>query len=172
MTVEKKIFVFDLNGTLLSRVKENKGTYLDKKKPDAIIPGRGDLIYLRPHLDKLINYLHENDITYMLWTTAMEHNGIHLTNLLESKGMTRAIHKYYHAHATKLDENSYKRGKDMNKIAELENVSVKNVFLIDDEIIKCIPESSYIPIEEYQAMNEEDDALIRIIERIKICNGN
>ncbi|KAI5166641.1 hypothetical protein NEIRO03_1204 [Nematocida sp. AWRm78] len=168
MSADRKIFVFDLNGTLLTRVKENKGEVLNLMKPDGIIPGMGDLIYVRPHLDKLIEYLHSNAIEYVLWTTAMEHNGIHLMNAVEKKGMTKSLYKLYHAHSTKIEGHPFKRGKDLSVISNLVGVPVNNIFLIDDEVIKCIPSSSHIPIEEYNILkSKQDTALIKIIEVIK-----
>lgn len=167
MSKNEKVFVFDLNGTLLARIKERKGKYLSARDADGIIPGTGDLIYIRPHLDKLISYLDDNEITYVLWTTAMEHNGIHLVSALREKGLKNHKHSLYHSHSTPIKEHPYKRAKNMQVVADIYNTSIDNVFLIDDEQIKCIPDSCYISIDPYDPLNKEDDALIRIVDTIK-----
>ncbi|KAI5192468.1 hypothetical protein NEMIN01_2032 [Nematocida minor] len=167
MTRGEKIFVFDLNGTLLTRVKENKGEHLKVRDADEILPSRGDLIYIRPHLDALASYLHENKIKYVLWTTAMEHNGVHLVNAVKKRGLDKYLGTLFHSHSTPVVSHPFKRAKNMKVIADLYNTEIENVFLIDDEIIKCVPESAYIPISEYSPMNTKDDALLQIIETIK-----
>lgn len=167
MTSSQKVFVFDVNGTLLIRVKEKKGEHLKKRDADGVLPGMGDLLYIRPHLEKLIEFLHGNNIRYCLWTTAMEHNAVHLVQLLKDRGLNRAAHTYYYSHSTPEVGHPYKRGKELSKIAEVEKTDLENVFLIDDEVRKCIPQSQHIEISEYNALNDEDDAFLQIIEVIK-----
>ncbi|KAH9385669.1 uncharacterized protein NEMAJ01_0565 [Nematocida major] len=166
MSSSKKVFVFDLNGTLLARVKENKGKLMKMQEPDGVLSGPGDLIYLRPHLGELVEFLHKNNVQYALWTTAMEHNGVRLASMVEKAGMTKALGKYYHAHSEPIKGHPYKRSKNMQVVASATGVSIEDVFLIDDEVLKCIPVSCHIPIEEYKPL-EEDTELLRIIEVIK-----
>lgn len=167
MSTNEKVFVFDLNGTLLARIKERKGEYLNVRDADGIIPGMKDLIYVRPHLEKLVKYLHDNEISYVLWTTAMEHNAIHLINAVREKGLNQYKSALFHAHSTQIPGHPFKRSKNMQMIADKYNTSIENIFLIDDESMKCIPESCHVPIDTYDPMNKEDDALIRIIDTLK-----
>lgn len=159
------VFVFDLNGTLLKRVHENKKEYLEIRASDGRVPGCGDLIYVREYLTDLISFLHKNNVKYIFWTTAMEHNGIHLVNAVVNKGMNKAIDFLYHASSTPLP-NTYKRQKNMNLIARKHSVPVENIFLIDDEEIKCVPTSAHIKIAEYDPRNTKDTALLSLIDEL------
>ncbi|KAI5180701.1 hypothetical protein NEOKW01_0985 [Nematocida sp. AWRm80] len=166
MTTSNKIFVFDINGTLLKRVKTDKPTYLKVRNADAILPTCKDLVYIRPHISKLIEFLHSNNIRYVLWTTAMEHNAIHLVNFLKKEGLNQPLTTLYYTQSLPLPDHPYKRYKDMNHLAKKYNIPVENIYLIDDEVIKCHPQSCHLPIPDYDPLNTDDTAIIDVISTI------
>ncbi|KAI5172585.1 hypothetical protein NEFER03_1660 [Nematocida sp. LUAm3] len=161
------LLVFDLNGTLMKRVKENAEKYLKVRDADGYVPRCANLLYIRPHIKELSVFLHENKINYIFWTTAMEHNAVHLVNLVKKHGMNREIGAFYHSSATKVPDHEYKRYKDLSIISEKFSVPVERIFLIDDEEYKCFPSSSHIPIDEYDPLDEKDFSLISLISTIK-----
>ncbi|KAI5184592.1 hypothetical protein NEHOM01_0267 [Nematocida homosporus] len=172
-TSPSQLFVFDINGTLLSRVKKQKHRFLTNKAPDFILPSCSDLIYFRPYLSELVSFLHSQQIKYVLWTTAMEHNAVHLVNGLIGQGLDQAIEHLYFSTAKPIPGHPYKRYKDMQIISDKHQVPIERIFLVDDEVEKCVPKSCHLPIAEYDPLNAEDRAILDIIDQIKnIINQN
>lgn len=167
MRAEEKVFVFDLNGTLLRRVKtDRKKEMLAVREADGVVPGCGDLIYLRPHIEELVEFLHTNGVQYAFWTTAMEHNAVHLLRAVGARGMNRHRAALYGSSGVPIPGHPYKKSKPLSVMAEALGVPVQRLRLVDDEAVKCTPEELYMEIEEYNPASSEDTALLALIERI------
>lgn len=166
MSVGNRVFVFDFNGTLLTRVKTGKGALLKQRAPDARL-SNGDLVYVRPHLKKLADFLHENDVTYMFWTTAMEHNAVQMETIVTQTGLNRHKRMFMYSHSTRLPDHPYKRYKDLVQVAKEFGVGVADVRLVDDDQYKCEPPSCHIHVATYDPLDEGDAALLSVIDQIK-----
>lgn len=163
MAATDLFLVFDLNGTLLRRVKADKERMMALRNPEGRLPGCNDLIYVRPHLSELLAFLHEQHIPYVFWTTAMEHNAVHLLEAITSRGMNQHRGSFFFSHATPIPEHPYKRLKDLAVVAAKYQIPLANIRLVDDEVIKCSSPELHIPIDEYNPENAEDTALLSLI---------
>ncbi|KAI5189973.1 hypothetical protein NECID01_0768 [Nematocida sp. AWRm77] len=163
--------VFDLNGTLLKRVKEDKQRIMAIRNPDGRVPPCNDLIYLRPHIGQLAEFLHKHGISYVFWTTAMEHNGVYLLNAVTETGMNQHKGSFFYTHSTPIKGHPYKRSKDLKLISTKYSVPLEQIRLIDDEEIKSMYPGLHIPISEYSPENQEDTALLSLISTLSSIIG-
>ncbi|OAG29201.1 hypothetical protein NEDG_01274 [Nematocida displodere] len=165
--IQERVFVFDLNGTLVTRVKENKREYLQVRDADERLRGCDDLIYVRPHLKELARFLHTYAIPYVFWTTAMEHNGAQLLSIVSSLGMNQHKLALFGTHATPIPGHPYKKYKDLSVLSTMLKVPLETLRLIDDEEIKSIQKDQFIKIDCYDPKNTQDTALVQLIDTLK-----
>lgn len=160
------LVVLDFNGTLLARVGEGqRARVLKEKNPDDRL-GNGDLLYMRPHAQKLADFLHANGIPYMFWTTAMEHNAVKMHALIKGHGFTKPLHLYTQAYSARLPGHAYKRYKDIAVVSKHTGIPLDRIRLVDDDAYKCSPADCHIPIKTYDPLEDEDAEILRIIQVI------
>lgn len=168
---QRKLFlVLDLNGTLMARVKEQKESHMKLNKRFSVMPSSGDLVFVRPHVRDLANYLHEEGIRYAFWTTAMEHNGVHLVDIATRNGLDMPEIKLYHSHSNKIPGHPYKRCKDLEVVSRMAQVPLEHIRLVDDEEMKAVQKDQLIQIKPYCPKEEKDDALLQLVETLKKIN--
>jgi NLI interacting factor-like phosphatase len=166
MNKEGKMIVFDLNGTLVARVKHGKGAILKLREPEKVMKN-GDLVYVRPYLKELVEFLHSNKVQYMLWTTAEEHNAVQMIDVVKRHGIDRFIGIFTHKDSTPLTTHPHKRGKRLELVSRKFGVELSNVFLVDDHDYKCIPLDRHLPVCTYDPHDSEDKGLLNVLEQIR-----
>ncbi|EJW01688.1 hypothetical protein EDEG_00021 [Edhazardia aedis USNM 41457] len=80
------IAVFDINGTLLHRLKSNDYNNSRVEFPIKISPDtklENYCIWFRPHLSLLNDFLQEHKIPFIFWSTCIEKNTEKLVKILE-----------------------------------------------------------------------------------------
>jgi hypothetical protein len=148
------LIIFDINGTLLTRIGKNMSIQSD------LIDGS---ICLRPHANKLADFLNENNIDYAFWTTQSEQKAESSFCSLQKFGFTNAKFLW------KKDQCTNKYIKDLSVVArEYPMYNTSNIIIVDDSDHKIIDKDRYIRISSFNIYNlTRDNELMMLLDYIK-----
>lgn len=177
MSKDKKInIILDLDNTLinsltfkevkgLSRNKENKFEYVDMD--------RSYRVFLRPHLQKFLDYLFDNFNVSVYTAASLSYASFIIENVIllkPDRKLDLALFSYHCSYSKKY----FKCTKDIRmlwKELKLEGYSTENTFIIDDlpEIYKTLPKhtikAKYFDILEPHS--ENDTFLLDTIKKLE-----
>ncbi|AFM97644.1 hypothetical protein EHEL_010190 [Encephalitozoon hellem ATCC 50504] len=158
----KFLVVFDISGTLLRKYHKAKKEHRELAsmgiKPDANF--KSYLIYNRPHLDLLIKFLKTHNTSYVLWTTGMRQNAVHLVKHLELVGFNRFLDWYSQLDCkvgkVKIESECNLWVKDLNVVARNHGIGVERCILVDDSVDKSVHTQNFICCPEFTPGAEDD----------------
>lgn len=137
--MDNPLLVFDINGTLLRRKKKVYPTL--------------ETIKFRPHLEKLVKFLHTHNLEYIFWTTALPKDAFQLLKILKEFGFTksRGVKHFYDC-------------KYFNKkfVKDLRIFKEKSI-LIDDCVKKSMDGNEILLVSKFVS-DCEDSEILRLIE--------
>lgn len=159
--------VFDINGTLVRRYFFDDDEVIPEiTKKDVVRRFRDHLVFFRPHLNDLCEFLEKNNIKYVFWSTMTPRNTRNYVKMLKEMGFKSFI-GYYDGAYCKVGTNrgkviAKKWVKDLRLISETYNVPLEKCVLIDDDEVKRAEGCKFIDIKEYDPAIEDTELLITI----------
>lgn len=162
----------DINGTLLKRIHK-----CNRKKIDGSLHGdklrktlRNHVVYYRPHLQDLGEFLNHHRIKYVFWSTMQRHNTLLYAKSLEDFGLNRYLKCYDESHCrTGSIRGSIKAKKwlkDLRMLSDEHGISLDNCVLVDDNALKSTEGCNFIQVKEYDP-DAPDQELLLLIEKLK-----
>ncbi|ADM10884.2 uncharacterized protein Eint_010200 [Encephalitozoon intestinalis ATCC 50506] len=149
------LVVFDISGTLIKRYHKAKSEQriLTSMGVEPDFKFKEYFIYNRPHLDLLVEFLKSHDAEYVLWTTGMRQNAMHLVKYLEDLGFDGLLGWYSQSDCkpgkVRLDSKCSRWVKDLEVVASNHNIDVEKCILVDDSVDKSIYTQNFICCPEY-----------------------
>ena len=168
----KIIIALDINGTLLRRFhRYDKATYASIKGSEDAVVINNHLVYYRPYLKELSEFLESNNVDYVFWSTMQRHNLLSCVKSLESFGFRKYLECYDGSHCKTGKRKSEKIKaknwlKDLRLLAELHKVSLKDCVLVDDDVFKSVEGCNFISVKEYDP-RESDEELLKLIGKLR-----
>ncbi|KCZ82231.1 hypothetical protein H312_00254 [Anncaliia algerae PRA339] len=167
------MIVFDINGTLLKRVKRTEKEHIRNLEKNQFLPISHDSIYnyyFRKDLDKLSSFLDTNSVPYCFWTTMFEKNANICTELLKTVGFTKYL-KIYNQDQCLIGNNKGKvKAEKWVKNLEIPSgeldVPLDRCVLIDDDLVKVYGNQNSFIVDEFN-FELVDDGVEKIIDFIK-----
>lgn len=163
----EKIVVFDLNGTLLKRIKKDERSTIQSLEAQEIFADASYdryYIYIRPHIKTLAEFLHTHDVNYIFWSTCTRP---HLTKLI---GFIKDVMYNYcgffcqdECIAGKYKGNS-KADKWVKNLEVVKRKYNKDAILVDDGIEKRFEDQPMILVKEFTGSH--DDYLITLTQEL------
>lgn len=165
------VVALDINGTLLKRVycydKAGISSFESAGKATVI---KNHMVYYRPHLRKLSDFLESNNIRYVFWSTMYRHNLVLYVKALEEFGFSNYLACYDESYCKVGNEKGRIKAKrwlkDLRVLADAYSISLRNCVLIDDDLLKNAEGCNLIPVKEYDP-RVADEELLQLIDRIK-----
>eukprot|EP00866_Antonospora_locustae_P000405 jgi/Antlo1/405/893 len=162
----------DINGTLLKRIHKSKkmeiGTGFHGGNLCKML--HNHVVYYRPYLRELGEFLSLNRIRYVFWSTMQRHNTLLYAKSLEDFGLTEYLKCYDESHCkTGITRGSIKAKKwlkDLKVLSDVHNISLDNCVLVDDNVLKSTEGCNFIQVKEYDP-NMPDRELLQLIEKLK-----
>lgn len=149
----KILVVFDLNGTLLTRIGRNR-----LFKSDLLFGS----VCLRPHSPQLAKFLNSN-VDYAFWTTQSEHKANESVKALYEIGFTKP--KFF----WKGDKCVKGYIKDLDIVAdEFKEYNPRNIIIVDDSDHKIIHKDQFILVSGFNIYKcDHDSELITLTNYLK-----
>lgn len=167
------LVVFDLNGTLIDRIKP---TDREAKAASRLLTYGPDLcvrkykVYLRPKVSHLFQNLHES-IAVATWTSAHSHTTLPIIDkIFAGQHRETCEFMWFREDCDNADNYGDKNEcKDLEKIwAKFSDFSCKNTMLVDDSVYKARKQPlNHIHIPQFAIGNPEphqDDNLVVLCE--------
>jgi hypothetical protein len=154
--VSKILVVFDINGTLLTRIKK----FQVNPESSHLISGT---ICMRPHATELAEFLNENNIDYAFWTTQGEKKAEEAFECLKQFGFINSKFSW------KSDMCVKRCIKDLRVVQEnFPEYNKNNIIIVDDSDHKIVDKDRFIKITSFNIYNlANDDGLIILHDYIK-----
>lgn len=172
---QKCLLVFDLNGTLLKRVKKlNKHqikVHLDKHSQN-IYGFEDSVVYIRPHLNNLAQFLHHNHIDHAIWTSTRRRDAKNLYDLVQQYGFKNEKFYWTRKKCSKIANYNLKsllKAKDLHQVwNEYQEYNPNNVILVDDSLFKATCNEHLINLKTFKIdEHETDNELELLIQYLK-----
>lgn len=163
----------DINGTLLKRIhkcnwKRMSATSLHGDNLYEIL--HNHVVYYRPHLKDLGEFLNHPRIKYVFWTTMQRHNALLYAMCLEDFGLNKYLRCYDESHcqtgSIRGNIKATKWLKDLRMLSDVHGVSLDNCVLVDDNALKSVEGCNFIQVKEYDPA-VPDQELLLLIEKLK-----
>lgn len=166
------VVALDINGTLLKRIhkcnRNEIGAGLHGGKLCKTL--NNHIVYYRPYLQELGEFLSLNRIKYVFWSTMQRHNTLLYAKSLEEFGLNKYLKCYDESHCrTGSIRGSIKAKKwlkDLRMLSDVHSTSLNNCVLVDDNALKSTEGCNFIQVKEYDP-SVPDQELLQLIEDLK-----
>ena len=139
----KILIVFDINGTLVTRIKKNLHILSN------LVNGS---ICVRPHANQLAKFLNEKNIDYGFWTTQSDSKADSSFNALQKFGFSNAKFLW------KSDKCVNNYIKDLSVVAKhYPEYNPNNIIIVDDSEHKIKDKDRFIKVTTFHMFNIQSD---------------
>ena len=171
------LFVFDINGVLIKRAKDENQRKMAEKLQVPIICG--EFIFLRPYSEKLCKFFDINQefCDYAFWTAAREVYCSLRIEYIKPAGFINPKFSWHQSSCKIKEYDANDKPLYVKNLSQVWNVyeseyEKENVILIDDDAYKSAHNENFIHISKYNVDNEEcvkgDETLKKLVDYLEI----